>query len=194
VFSADVIFVADASKHVTWKEFKRQKQVINDIARLFNVKDAASRGALVTFGERPVINVNFDSYKNLNDFNRLVDSSSLINGTRNIPQTMDTVTQLVKRTRVEVPKVVIFFIKDGESQEFSKFGQYRKRFDDFGAKLFAFGTPLTANYQILEDALVEPSHMMKFVDFEHVLPKGPGIVSHIVSRKYVHLEDFCLFI
>lgn len=185
-FSADVIFVADASKHVTWDEFKRQKQVINYLARLLNVKDSASRGALITFGDRPVINVNFDSYRNFNDFQRLVDSASLINGNRNIPQTMDTVTQIVKRARLEVPKIVIFFINGGEGQEFIKFGQSMKVLGDFGAKVFVIGVPLTTNYQILENVLEKPSDAMKFTNFQDVLPKGPEISSHIVSSKYFY--------
>lgn len=187
MFSADIIFVADASKLVSWKEFARQKQVINYIARLFNVKENASRAALVTFGDQPVINVNFHSYKNLSEFQRLVDTSPLINGNRNIGQTMKMVTQLVKRARVEVPKIVIFLIKGGKLDEFSStFRQYTKILGDYGAKLFVISVPSSGNYQILENVLEEQSDIMKFPDFERVLPKGPEIASYIVSRKNFH--------
>lgn len=183
MFSADVIFLADASKHVDWNEFKRQKQVINYLARLLNVKRSGSRGALITYGDRPVININFDSYNNLDDFQRHVDSSPLIDGTRNIEQTMETVAQLVKRARSETPKIVVLLINGRQLPESNTFRNFTKVLRDLGAKMFVIATSSSRNYHNLENVLENPNDVMTFVNFKDVLSKGPDVSSYISSRK-----------
>lgn len=195
MFSADVTFVAEASKEITSVDFKREKQVINYLAVLLNVRKTKSRAALITYGDRPMININFNSYANLDGFQRLVDSSTLIGGSRRIDLAITMAVQLIKRGRPEVPKIIVLLTNDRNPTS-NYFKENAQPLQDIGSKVFTIAVGSGRNHRSFESYEKNPKDVMMFANFEEVLPYVPRISSYISSRKskmpFYNIPNFAL--
>ena len=183
-FSTDVIFVVDASKEVSVPEFKQEKQIVNYLARLLNIKPKGSRGALITFADSPKTNIIFDSYRDLPDFQSQVGNSPYIGGTRRIDRAVRSAAELMKRARPDASKIVILLTNGRKAPGAEGLREATRPLRELNAKTFVVVVGSQPNLQRdLLGAVDQPDDLMKFVDFGAVLPKGPDISRHISSSE-----------
>lgn len=106
----------DSSSTVVSQDFERQKQFVKSFARQFGISRDRSRGALVTYGTYANLDVRFDGYENLVDFDAAVDRAERVGGDRKMGQALDMASRVLLEARPKAHKVVILFTAGRQSQ------------------------------------------------------------------------------
>jgi hypothetical protein len=112
----DVVFVMDSSSPVVLQDFERQKQFVKSLARQFGISSSKSRGALVTYGNYANLNVRFDGYENLNEFDAAVDQASPVGGERRMGRALDMASRVLGEARPKAYKVAVLFTAGRQSR------------------------------------------------------------------------------
>jgi hypothetical protein len=152
---------------------------------LLNIKPRGSRGALITYAEFPKTNVIFDSYNDLSDFQKQVGTSPYIGGVRRIDRAVRSAAEVMKRARPEASKIVVLLTNGKQAPGADGLNEATRPLRELGAKAFVVAVGSKPNLRDLETAVEKPDDLMKFVDFDAILLKGPDISRHISSSEFV---------
>ena len=107
-FAADIVFIVDSTSVVTPFQFTRAKRFVRIISEYLNISPGKSRGAMVTFGQTPLIDFSFDSYKSTSEFHEKVSSTPYMGGKASISSSLRVAGTLFSAARGSYPWIVIF--------------------------------------------------------------------------------------
>lgn len=138
---------------------------------------------MITFADSPKTNIIFDSYKDLPDFQKQVGNSPYIGGARRIDRAVRSAAELMKRARPDTSKIVVLLTNGRQPQGAEEMREATRPLRELGAKTFVVAVGSQPNFLDLSGAVDKPDDLMKFVDFDAVLPKGPDISRHISSSE-----------
>lgn len=79
-YAADIVLVLDSSQTVGKRNFKTEKDFVKSLAHRLNVEPGKSRVAIVNYGNIALTTVTFDDFKDVLEFERLLDAVPLIGG------------------------------------------------------------------------------------------------------------------
>ena len=102
----EVVFILDASTNVGRQNFEKQKAVVKQLARLFDVGPEKSRAALVTYSTYPFTVIPLGNYTLLREFERTLNDISFYGGQRRMDRALEEAVNLFKEARPDVQRKV----------------------------------------------------------------------------------------
>lgn len=81
-YSADIVFLLDSSQSVGKVSFKAEKDFVKSLVQRLNVKSGKSRVAVVNYGNIAIITISFDDFKDISEFERVIDGVPSIGGNK----------------------------------------------------------------------------------------------------------------
>ena len=72
-FKADIAFLIDSSRSVSEEDFDKQKAYVKNITGHFQFGPLDTRVGVIKYGSTADLEIDFDSYQTLDDFNQAVD-------------------------------------------------------------------------------------------------------------------------
>lgn len=106
-FAADIAFIVDSSSSLSPFQYTRAKRFVRILSDYLNVVPGRSRGALVTFGESPVVVFTFDSYKSVSEYRSQVAEAHYLGGVSSISSTLSAAATLFPDARGSYPWIAI---------------------------------------------------------------------------------------
>ena len=107
-FGADVVFIVDSTSAVTPFQYTRAKRFVTILSEYLNISPGKSRGAMITFGETPVIEFNFNSYKSQAQFRNKLINAPYLGGEPSINSTLRVAGTLFSDAHGSYPWIAIF--------------------------------------------------------------------------------------
>ena len=199
-FAADIVFIVDSTSVVTPFQFTRAKRFVRIISEYLNISPGKSRGAMVTFGETPLIDFSFDSYKSTSEFHEKVSSTPHMGGKASISSSLRVAGTLFSAARGSYPWIVIFVtpwrpdnIGDSASLE-----NAARPLLNRGVWLYVLSIHENPYVGWLRPMVVDPSDAFSVVSYRD-LPASIGpLASHITNDncKYINggNANYALFI
>ena len=92
----------DSSDEVTSDSYERQKEIIKSITRSFDIGARKTRVAVAAYSDRGRVVINFDSYGNIIDLHRGIETIPYIGGKRRLDLAAEQAEVLVTVARPKV--------------------------------------------------------------------------------------------
>ena len=106
-FAADIAFILDSSSAVTPFQYTRAQRFVRILSEYLNISPGKSRGSLITVGDSPIVNFNFDGYNTHAEFRTLVTDASYLGGSSSITSALRTAATMFTGARRSYPWLVI---------------------------------------------------------------------------------------
>lgn len=106
-FAADIAFILDSSSAVTPFQYTRAQRFVRILSEYLNISPGKSRGSLITVGDSPIVNFNFDGYNTHAEFRTLVTDASYLGGSSSITGALRTAATMFTGARRSYPWLVI---------------------------------------------------------------------------------------
>lgn len=113
----DVVFLVDSSNGVNLISFYKEKIFVKLLAKRLNVSPKKSHAAVITYGSRARLDIDFNGYYDLPAFERLVDRIAYIGGARRIDKAFEAAAGALKGSRPSVSKMVVLLTSGRQPQD-----------------------------------------------------------------------------
>ena len=181
---ANVGFIVDSSGSLR-RHYEKEKEFVKELAKSFDISQAGSRAGVITFSYNAELSIGMNTHKNVDDFNKAVDSIPLMGYTTRIDKALALAKKSLMTTgvRADVPRIV-FLLTDGTQTKDADAVDPSKLADELraeGIKLFVIGIGKGVNKEELKRiAGGVQSNLFLAEDFEQL--RSTGFVQD-VARK-----------
>ncbi|KAK3745599.1 hypothetical protein QZH41_005840 [Actinostola sp. cb2023] len=112
--TADLLFLVDSSWSVTQDEFKKEKKLVNNLAKAFKVSPDYTRAGAIVYSDSAKLNIPFGKHSNIKSFGVDVDGLPYVGGRKRIENALQLASDTFDDARPQVPKIAIVLTKGNE--------------------------------------------------------------------------------
>lgn len=193
----DIIYLMDSSGSIGHDDYEKQKDFVKDLARVFRIGPGASRAAVVTYDDFPIVRANFDDFDSTDSFAEAVESINQTRGRTRIDHALVKTSEMFKSARKNVPKVLIALTDGAQTPDPGSLplDEASQLLRDQGVKVYALGVGHQVNVTQLRSMVESNSDVFLVDSFVDLLRKSQSIAekacSEIGSSK-LYLSTFQL--
>ncbi|XP_032218274.2 uncharacterized protein LOC116601510 isoform X2 [Nematostella vectensis] len=103
----DVVYLMDTSGSISQDDYRREKQFVKDLARIFRVGDEASHASAIIYNDDAHVQSKLGEHRSTEAFSKSVDAIPYLHGRTRIDRGLEEATKMFKSAREGVSKVLI---------------------------------------------------------------------------------------
>ena len=174
----------DSSGSIGPDDFEKQKDFVKDLARIFRLGPGASRAAVVTYDDLPIVRANFDDFDSTYEFANAIDSINQTRGGTRIDRALVKTSDMFKSARKNVPKVLITLTDGSQTpdQDSIPLDQARQLLRDQTVRIYAVGVGHSINVTQLRSIVESNSDVFLVDSFVELLRKSQTIAERTCSQ------------
>ena len=176
------------------ESYKTEKEFVKSTASAFGISTKGPRGAVILYSFFTFKQVDFNSYKSLDEFNVKVDSSPRLGRTvrpRRIDRALEEAARLLLQSGRSGPKVVILLTGGRQSQEpgVKSLDEAMSSVRSTGAKIYVVAFGGNTNNRELGTLTQHPQDVMTVSSFRDLLRHARPVAYRVkgTQGKSVHL-------
>lgn len=175
----------DSSSLVNQQDFTKEKDFVKQVARYLSVTPGKSRGYVITYGDRTQDVVRFDSYRNVPEFERAVDSARFVGGSRRIDRVLDAAKNALSSARLDAPKIVVLLTagRHTPAADAKTLDAAAKPLRDLGARTYVVAIGRGPSKQELQPIVERPGEIIEVDRFEGLKSTAYPTAKRIVDRS-----------
>lgn len=191
-FSADVLFIVDASAGITEDNFERAKAFVKKTAAMLNLSPRDTRAGVVTFSSFPKIVVPMGGYK-ISSFGRAIDDAALHRD--GVKSRIDLAFQFGSK-ELRTPgknqkKVAVLMISEEQEKRAEPLGIVSHPLRDTGADVFIITIGSKPNIENLLPMVRDAEDIFKVASYQDLLIRNHDIAENIAKKSGVIPILFC---
>ena len=184
-FAADVAFIVDSSSRLTPFQYTRAKRFVRILSKYLNVSPGKSRGAMLAFGESPMVVFNFDSYNSVTEFNSKVNDAPYLGGEAFVNSALYTAATLFSDARGSYPWISILLTnwRPDDIHDTRRLQDIARPLLNRGVWLYVLSIGQDRDVDWLRPMLVEPTDAFSVVSYRDLPPNIGPVSSYITKDK-----------
>ena len=173
----DIIYLMDSSGSIGAVDFERQKDFVKDLARIFSVGPGASRAAVVTYDDYPIVRSNFGDFDSTDEFAKAVDGINQTRGRTRIDLALKKTSEMFKSAQKNIPKVLIALTDGSQTPDPDAIGLdvASQLLRDQNVRIYALGVGHRINVTQLRSMVESNSDVFLVDSFVDLLRKSQTI-------------------
>jgi hypothetical protein len=181
-FSAEVVFLVDASLTVTPSNFDLEKQFVKTASKALQISPDKTRAAVITYSDNTENVVELGKYQTMRDFEFKVDSARLLRGLRRMDKALESAANTLKKSRPGVPRLVVLLTAGRQIPDAKSLDKAVQPLRDLGAQTFVVAIGSQPDTQELKKAVEKPIDLFRLAGYEE-LPGDAKRIVVILSRR-----------
>lgn len=181
-FSAEVVFLVDASTTVSPSNFELEKKFVKTASKSLQVSPDKTRAAVITYSDSTENVVELGKYQTLADFEFKVDSARLLRGVRRMDKALESAANTLKKSRPGVPRLVVLLTAGRQIPGSNTLDSAVQPLRNLGAQTFVVAIGNQPDTRELGKAVERPGDLFRVAGYEE-LPGDANRIVIILSRR-----------
>lgn len=179
------MFVVDSSDPVTYEDYIKEKEFVKSMVNTLNLSPGKTRATFITYGENPRVVVKFDGYRDKPSFNSFVDRAPRQSGRRRIDRALDSVANILRESRPDVPKAVVLLTagRQTPARDAKTLDEAAKPLRDLGAKTYVIAIGREPSRVELLPVVEKPEDIFSGVTFDALISRVIPIARIVAQGK-----------
>lgn len=191
----DVIFLLDASKYVTVKNYKKQKVFVQSLCQHFGISTNGPRASVLFYSSNAYSLFAFTEYNGILELKERLVAAPLLGRMKRIDRALLLAYQMFSQLGRQGPKVALLFVNGIEGVKHSQQSPLKQALETLltiTAKLYviAAGSLSVSDFTMLESLVIKPDDVL-FLSLEKNLQNQAKAVAEHVRLTYGN--TFCIF-